>query len=181
MLVLASMILIAVELFLLPGTGIVGVLGIIGFFTGLISLLVNGNITSPDGLDQAGGFAAAMIGAMIAGILGAWWLARRSGGSWIFQRMVLDAQSGISPTTNPVKIQGDFEMKGRSARTVTEMRPSGRIEVDGKIHTARSNEGWINQDVTVIIVGEFGGELEIQAHPDDHKEDPEITNEVKQS
>ena len=35
-LVLASMILIAVELFVLPGTGIVGLLGILGFFTGLI-------------------------------------------------------------------------------------------------------------------------------------------------
>lgn len=181
MLVLASMILIAVELFLLPGTGIVGLLGIIGFFTGLISLLVNGSITSPEGLDEAGGFAAAMIGALIAGILGAWWLARRSGGSWLFQRMILDAQSGISQTTNPVKKQDDFKMKGREARTVTEMRPSGRIDIDGKIHTARSNEGWINQDVAVIIVGEFGGELEIQKHPGDHKEEPESTNEVRQS
>jgi membrane-bound ClpP family serine protease len=72
-------------------------------------------------------------------------------------------------------------MKGRDARTVTEMRPSGRIDIDGKIHTARSNEGWINQDVAVIIVGEFGGELEIQKHPDDHKEEPESTNEVRQS
>ena len=46
-LILAGMAMIATELFLIPGTGIVGLLGVIGFFTGLISLLVNGSLTSP--------------------------------------------------------------------------------------------------------------------------------------
>ena len=57
-------------------------------------------------------------------------------------------------------------MHGKHAVTVTEMRPTGRIEVDGKILTARSNEGWIDQGVKVIVVGEFGGELEIQTPPE---------------
>ena len=176
-LVLASMILIAVELFVLPGTGIVGLLGVIGFFTGLISLLVDGSVTSPQGLDQAGGFIAAMIGAVIAGLLGAWWLARRSGESWLFERLILDTQSGASSTGTPHNQRGDHELAGRQGITLTEMRPSGRVEIDGTIQNARSNEGWMDQGVAVVVVGEFGGELEIHAVPpvDDNKTEEEDT------
>ena len=176
-LVLASMILIAVELFVLPGTGIVGLLGVIGFFTGLISLLVDGSVTSPQGLDQAGGFIAAMVGAVIAGLLGAWWLARRSGESWLFERLILDTQSGASATGTPHNQREDHELAGRQGITLTEMRPSGRIEIDGTIQNARSNEGWMDQGVTVVVVGEFGGELEIHALPpvDDNKTEEEGT------
>ena len=45
------------------------------------------------------------------------------------------------------------------------MRPSGRVEIDGTIQNARSNEGWMDQGVAVVVVGEFGGELEIHAAP----------------
>lgn len=162
-LILASMILIAVELFVLPGTGIVGLLGILGFFTGLIFLLVDGSVTSPQGLDQAGGFVAAMIGAVIAGLLGAWWLARRSGESWLFERLVLDTQSGASSAGTPRNHKVEHELTGRQGITLTEMRPSGRVEIDGTIQNARSNEGWMDQGVTVVVVGQFGGELEIHA------------------
>lgn len=170
-LVLASMILIAVELFVLPGTGIVGLLGVIGFFTGLISLLVDGSVTSPQGIDQAGGFIAAMIGAVIAGLLGAWWLARRSGESWLFERLILDTQSGSSSTGIQRNQRDEHELAGRQGITLTEMRPSGRVEIDGTIQNARSNEGWMDQGVAIVVVGEFGGELEIHAVPpvDDNK------------
>lgn len=170
-LVLASMILIAVELFVLPGTGIVGLLGVIGFFAGLISLLVDGSLTSPQGIDQAGGFVAAMIGAIIAGLLGAWWLARRSGESWLFERLILDTQSGASSTGKPRNRKGEHELTGRQGITITEMRPSGRVEIEGTIQNARSNEGWLDPGVAVVVVGEFGGELEIHAVPpvDDDK------------
>lgn len=162
LLILASMILIAIELFLLPGTGIVGLLGVIGFFSGLISLLVDGSLTSPEGIDQAGSFAAAMIGAVVAGLLGAWWLARRSDGPWLLRRLILETQSGSQSPSGTRKKQVDQKMTGRHGITQTEMRPAGRIEVDGKIHSARSSAGWIDQGVPVIIVGEFGGELEVR-------------------
>ena len=162
LLILASMILIAIELFLLPGTGIVGLLGVIGFFSGLISLLVDGNLTSPEGIDQAGSFAAAMIGAVVAGLLGAWWLARRSDGPWLLRRLILETQSGGQSPSGTRGKQVDQKMTGRHGITQTEMRPAGRIEVDGKIHSARSSAGWIDQGVPVIIVGQFGGELEVR-------------------
>jgi membrane-bound serine protease (ClpP class) len=173
-LVLGGLILIAIELFLLPGTGIVGILGIIGFFTGLISLLVSGNITSPDGIDEAGTFAAAMIGAMIAGIAGAWWLARRSGGSWLFQRMILDDQSGSTPINAPIKNERKAGLIGRTARTITEMRPSGKIGIDGNTYSARSKEGWIEPGTGVLIISEFGGELEVRPLQNDDNPESNI-------
>ena len=124
---------------------------------------MDGSVTSPQGLDQAGGFVAAMIGAVIAGLLGAWWLARRSGESWLFERLVLDTQSGASSAGTPRNHKVEHELTCRQGITLTEMRPSGRVEIDGTIQNARSNEGWMDQGVTVVVVGQFGGELEIHA------------------
>ena len=67
-------------------------------------------------------------------------------------------------------------MAGRHGVTVTEMRPSGRIEVDGSILNARSKEGWLDQGVAVIVTGEFGGEVEICRADEQHDA---LANKVK--
>ena len=53
----------------------------------------------------------------------------------------------------------------------TDLRPSGRIDIDGALRAARSTVGWIDSGSPVRILGEFGGELEVEPLGEGAEED----------
>ena len=167
-LILLGLALIAVELLVTPGIGIVGLLGVCSLLAGTVSLVVTGDLETSEGGDQLVVTIAAVCAALIAGLGLAWWVGKRTGRIGLFGGLVLQEQSG----TNPEGILHHLNAENGSVDgfmgTVTvaetDLRPTGKVKIDGIMHDARSLRGWIPKGTSVIIQNHFGGELEVEPH-----------------
>ncbi len=161
--IVLGLTLIGVELVLMPGIAVAGILGGVFLLVGIVGIMVTADFGTPQANTQIVTAIVAIVGASLAGGVGAWWVARRSGGFWLFRRMVLDAQSATPTTETPVGApRKPLPSVGRSAQTATDLRPSGRIEIDGTLHAARSTTGWIDEGTPVRILRKFAGEFEVE-------------------
>ncbi len=154
----AGLILLGIEIFVIPGFGVAGIAGIAAILTGLIfSLLQN------DGFDlQMTGsveiftalttvlipFTVLIIFLLLYG--------DKLLQSGPFRRLVLqdvqDAAAGYVVATQN-------QYLGRKAQAVTPLRPTGRIQLEGKHHEARAESGFIEAGTEVEVVGQERFEL----------------------
>jgi membrane-bound serine protease (ClpP class) len=160
-LVLGGITLIGIEIVLLPGVGVAGILGTISLMVGLVGVMVTADMGTAEANNQITVAVVAILSALMLGGIGSWWLARRSGGFWLLQRLVLDSQSG-APISVGTPEPEKPALAGLTGRAATDLRPSGRIEVDGVLHSARSTTGWLDQGTPVRVLGEFGGEWNVE-------------------
>ena len=122
--------LIAVEVFVVPGFGIVGILGIIALFVSLF--LAFGSITSA---------LWSIVLALLISILVIVLFWRRFTQSRVWRRLVLehreDKESGYkgTPTYN--------DLVGKRGVTVTPLRPSGTALIEGQRYSVVSDGGFI--------------------------------------
>jgi membrane-bound serine protease (ClpP class) len=154
--------LIAVEIFAIPGFGIAGISGIILALTGLtLSLLENTNFDfSP--VDTTA-FVTALL-TVFLGIFGGFFLS-----IWLSQKILTTTSGPFSKlalqTTQPLEqgyVSIDSSMKslvGKTGKAFTVLRPSGKVEVEGKIYDARASEGFIEKDEMVEITAFWSGQL----------------------
>jgi membrane-bound ClpP family serine protease len=176
LLIFSGLLLIGIEIVLLPGVGVAGVLGAISLIVGLAGVMVTADMGTNEANNQISAAIVAILGACLLGGVGAWWLTRQTGGFWLFNRMILDAQSGQDGTVNATAPEQSASV-GRTALAATDLRPSGRIEIDGALRAARSTVGWIDSGSPVRILGEFAGELEVE--PLNDRTDDEFTERTE--
>ena len=74
-------------------------------------------------------------------------------------------------------MQDSSDLVGRTGQATTDLRPSGRIEIDGVLYSARSTVGWINQDSPVKVTNAFGGDLEVEPLVQDTLDEPRKSSE----
>lgn len=144
--------LIIVELFVIPGFGIAGISGIILLIGGLVMSLL-----SNDGLDFSGvtavrGFEAitivvlSMSGSLILFIAGSKYFAT----SPAFNKMVL--QGSLQKSEGYV-VSPQHEVKaGDKGITVTMLRPSGKVEINGIAYPSTCETGYIEKGVEVEVI-----------------------------
>ena len=61
----------------------------------------------------------------------------------------------------PERVDGS-EFVGVKTTAETDLRPTGKVKIDGIMHDARSLRGWISKGTGVIVRTSFGGELEVE-------------------
>lgn len=156
-----GILLIMLEIFVIPGFGIAGIGGTLLLLWGFFQMLI-GKYPTPDDYNTAyWGLNIGIVTGIIGLILAFQFLTR----SKIFQKIV------------PVKIQkkdegysvskGFENLIGKSGIAETDLRPSGKIEIDGAQYHARSRGDFISSgtDVTVNSVEE--NELIVQKNSED--------------
>lgn len=130
LLVLAGMILVAVEIFALPGTLFVGILGGILVMTGLLLMLlpsISWDLKNPlevDALLSAGArVSASFVLASIIFLVGARFLPQIP----VLNKLVLQTSvgGGGDPAVSP--------LVGKTGLVRTRLAPGGKAEIDGKI------------------------------------------------
>jgi membrane-bound serine protease (ClpP class) len=52
--------------------------------------------------------------------------------------------------------------KGTVAVVVTPLRPFGKVEVDGKVYEATTENEWVDAGEQVVVVGEEGATLQVE-------------------
>ncbi|MFW6043286.1 MAG: NfeD family protein [Marinilabiliaceae bacterium] len=162
--------LIAVEIFAIPGFGLAGVSGIILALTGLVLSLVENRAFDFSLVETEALFTALLT--VFSGIFGGFLIS-----IWLSQKLLTQKTGAFSKlalqTTQPLEegyISIDSSMKkliGRTGRAYSVLRPSGRVEIEGKIYDARAEEGYIEQDEEVKVTAFWSGQLYVRQVDDE--------------
>lgn len=141
--VIAGIILIGVEILVVPGTLIAGMLGAVLLLVGLVGSAVSGDLASTATQEQiVRGGLIVLVGIAVGWIL-AWMLIKRLGGFRGGRGIVLAEADGPPPQM--------VNRIGQIGITLTDLRPSGRIDLNGHAIDAVCSGRWIEAGIEVRI------------------------------
>jgi len=156
LLFLAGLILLTVEIFVIPGFGVAGIAGISLLLFSLVSALLENDgfdfeIANPAGTSVVEALAVVLI--PFATVLTI---------SLLFGEKILQQgplrklilNSTQSTDEGYVIAQRHPEFVGTTAMTLTPLRPSGKIEINGMSYEAKATFGWIDQGQKVEVTGQ---------------------------
>ncbi|HZL12257.1 MAG TPA: NfeD family protein [Prolixibacteraceae bacterium] len=149
-----GLILIALEIFVVPGFGVTGIAGITLAFSGLVlSLVKNVNFTFEQvPMNDLLIALATVLSGTVGGIGLAIYLSQKmfTAETGRFSHLSLhqvmkieDGYVGIDPEL--------LQLNGKHGVAATTLRPSGKINIDGKIYDAMAEVGMIEKGTTVIV------------------------------
>ncbi|OYT11800.1 MAG: serine protease [Bacteroidetes bacterium 4572_112] len=154
-----GLILIMLEIFIIPGFGIAGVMGIIMVIVGLVLSLLY-NVVFDFSLVTDNAIMEAVFVVMIA-VFGAMILTY-----FAIKHVFYNSKYGLSLSTQMKSDDGytstEIDMKsliGKKATAATILRPSGRVYIDGVKYDAICRESYIDKSTEVEIIDFVNGQL----------------------
>lgn len=145
-----GLIFIVFELFVVPGFGIPGILGILFVLSALVLAMVGNVRFNFEGVPLREAFRAVMtvLGGMGMGMMLIIYLSSRIGKRGFLRNVALntDQEGYISVSMEPLTLVG------KSGIAATDLRPSGRVEVDGEFYDANSLKGFIDKGDNVVVI-----------------------------
>jgi membrane-bound serine protease (ClpP class) len=148
-----GIILLAVEIFAIPGFGVAGIAGIVLMITGLTLAMIDNIVWEFEGAGLEPFIKSLFLvvfSAFLALVISIT-LSRKLLDTSIFSHLVL------SSTQNKDEGYSSFDskfsdLKGRSGIAATSLRPSGRVEIDYEQYDAKSLVGFIDRGEKVKVV-----------------------------
>jgi membrane-bound serine protease (ClpP class) len=157
LLFVAGVVLVIIEIFFVPGFGVPGVLGLICVITALVLALIG----MPINVSFKTGLLAEAMTRVLLSLLGAFVLAlvlMRALSRTAFGRALVleDAERGFlsAPTAS--------DLVGRVGEALTDLRPAGKIIIDGERHEATSERAFIAHGSRVRVIGRDGPALVVR-------------------
>jgi membrane-bound serine protease (ClpP class) len=157
-----GLILIAVEIFVLPGFGIAGISGITLTVGSLILIMVDNDFFNFDlvpGHALASAVLATFTG-MLGGTILLFVVAPRLANTRFYKKVALtttqDRDKGYTASffTEP--------MKGKTGTAHTVLRPSGKIMIDNKIYDAYTQGDYIERGAPIQVIGDETTSLKVK-------------------
>jgi membrane-bound serine protease (ClpP class) len=143
LIVMAGVVLVCVEMFVLPGFGVAGILGLLAMVAGVVMVL--GGPTPGVG-DAALATFAVVSAATLLGVAGWAIAASRRGGYRALFGETLDRDGGyLAALPRP-------ELEGLDGVALTDLRPAGTAEVAGERLDVVSDGGWIDAGTPVRVL-----------------------------
>jgi len=154
LLFLVGLILIALEIFVIPGFGIAGISGVLLVFVALVLSLIENVVFDFEPVDTQRLGVAIMT--VVVGIFGGFILSLYLGNK------LFSAQSGpfknlALSTVQDVKdgylnVDASFiALKGKSGTAQTVLRPGGKVLIDGEVYDAVAESGFIDRNETIVV------------------------------
>jgi membrane-bound serine protease (ClpP class) len=158
-----GLILLVLEIFVIPGFGVAGIIGFICIFAGLtLSLINNSEFGLPGGIMEAMG--SVLFRVMIT-VLIAFTLLFTVGGSIfnfpIFNKMVLNTDQK-SEEGFTIKQQEQVNLIGKEGLAITDLRPSGKVEIDNNSYDAIADSEFISKGEMVYITKVEGYSIKVK-------------------
>lgn len=161
LLFLAGVILVVIEIFFVPGFGVPGVLGLIC----VISALVLSLIGMPLDVSFETGLLADAMTRVLLSLLGAFVLAlvamRVLSRTEFGRALVLETAEAGWISAPPAS-----DLVGRVGEALTDLRPAGKVVIEGKRYEASSERQFIAQGARVRVIGKEGPELIVRPEGD---------------
>jgi membrane-bound serine protease (ClpP class) len=160
---IVGVILIAVEIFAIPGFGVTGVLGLILMITGLTLSMVDnidpGNFNVS--MMQITKALTVVVIAFFLAITGSIYLSKRLFTSHAFGHLALKKtqQKGEGYTSASSVYQS---MIGREGLAYTTLRPAGKVMIDNELFDATARTGLIDKGETIRVVGYSSAQLVVK-------------------
>ncbi|MDE6927280.1 MAG: nodulation protein NfeD [Muribaculaceae bacterium] len=148
---IAGVVLIALEIFIIPGFGVCGVSGIASIFIALCAALLDtDNIAGVTTSQILTSCMVVVVGLLMAiGLV--WYLTSSHGPRWVRRSSELMTELKVSDGFVGVDMSL-AELVGSMAVTATMMRPAGKIVVNGNIYDAVAANGYIDEGESVRVV-----------------------------
>ena len=144
-----GLILIVFEIFVFPGFGVPGILGIIAIFAGLILAMVgNVNLNFEDvALHEMGRAILVVFCGLVMGTSLVFLMSSRIGKRGMFRRVALaaDQEGFVGVSMEPASLVG------KTGIAATGLRPSGKVTIDGELYDAVSMKGFIEKGDEVVV------------------------------
>ena len=151
---IVGVLLIAVEIFVIPGFGVAGVLGVSFMFIGLVLSLIENVNFSFEGVEMHGVGVAVLT--VVFGVSGGFILSLYLGKRLFtattgpFRNFALNTVQPVEEGFVSVDIEL-FKLKGKTGITQTVLRPGGKIIIEGDIYDAVAENGFIDKDEQVFV------------------------------
>ena len=176
LLFLLGLTLLLIEVFVIPGFGLIGVAGVIAMFTGLVLMVVpsTGHGPIPMPAPEMGQRLQDSLMYTLVGILGSaaafYYITKYFGSIPVLNKLVLKAP-GSRDTDRHISgdeaVGGGHVHTGALGRVVTKLRPSGRAQIDGRLVDVMSVGEWIEPGKPVRVVEVHGNRIVVEAAPSD--------------
>lgn len=148
LLFIVGILLIAAELFIIPGFGVAGISGIILVVGGLtLSLLNNKDFDFKDitSSEFAEATLTVLVG-LVAGFVLMIWLSNKIGNAGIFRKIALHANLEDSISSPNLTF-----LVGKEGTASTILRLSGKVLIDGEIYDGVSESGFIEKGAKIKV------------------------------
>ena len=158
LLVSLGVVLVAIEVFVLPGFTVAGLAGIVALVTGLGMTLVGAGATSNAIIVALGRVAISILVAMAAAFALLRLLPRLPFG----RRLVL--QTGMRTDLGYVSApESDHQWLGRTGTALSPLRPAGIAEIDGARVDVVSDGGFIDAGTPILVTRVDGNRIVVRA------------------
>lgn len=123
----AGLLLLALEVLVIPGFGVAGVLGIVAIIGGLVLSMIGPGDTPRFMLEATGRVVVSLLAALVASLLLLRWIPRLPFGRRLILERGLSSSQGYASAP-----EGDARLLGKQGRASTVLRPAGIAEIDGQ-------------------------------------------------
>ncbi len=168
--IVAGVICLAIEAFVVPGFGFFGVVGLIALFGGLIGSFVStgGAMSNPDmQRDLTTGAVTVLLAFITAGI--GWWLLVKNAQSLpIFDKFLLSGASGVGGMPQKTMLHAIVPDEGAvrigsEGITTTPLYPVGQADIEGEIVDVYSAFGFLESGVRVRVISATKMRIDVEA------------------
>jgi membrane-bound serine protease (ClpP class) len=165
---IAGLILIAVEVFVIPGFGVAGALGITFTIISLTLSLIDNVKFNFENVDSSNIVTALLtvVVSLFLGLLLALWGSRKmfTANSGPFHSLALntfqDKQKGFISYDN----KHQSELVGKKGVAQTILRPSGKVIVENEYWDAKAEYGFIDKGEKILVVKQESGQLYVEKY-----------------
>lgn len=158
-----GIILILVEIFVIPGFGVTGVLGIIFVTAGLILSLVNNDWFDFDRVptSQLGIAALTVFLSLVFSIGLIAFISIKIGTKGMFKSFALDATQEVDKGF--VGVESTLkDYVGKTGVAMTDLRPSGKVQLEGDVFDAVAESGYIESGTNIRVTNSSSAQLYVK-------------------
>jgi len=157
-----GLVLIALEVFVIPGFGVAGFAGITITVAALVLIMINNDSFDFEFVpmnDILVAFAAAM-GGLLGGVVLLFVGGSRLANTKFYKRIALtDTQERAEGYTSNFNTT---VMKGKNGIAQTVLRPSGKVMIEGQLYDAFTRGEFIDKGQPVEVISETGSSLQVK-------------------
>ena len=158
---IAGIVLMALEIFVIPGFGVAGICGIIAIAASLVGAMLD--YSAIEGIDMSGLGQACLtlLSGIVLSVLLIWLLLSKHGpkcfkksGGLTLEQNLGDDYIGVDTSL--------VELIGTNGVAITDLRPAGKVEIDGKRYDATSTGDYIPTGTNIKVVKYEAAQLYIE-------------------
>lgn len=161
---IVGVVLIAVEIFAIPGFGVAGILGIAGIIAGLTFGMIDKinfrfGPSPVEGNTIIAAFAIVLLSMLTAFFLSIWGSKKLLTSNRLLGRLALQKVQERDEGYVSVDLKKQKSVIGKTGIAHTVLRPSGKVMIDNEIYDAKSEVAYIEKGDKIIVKREESGQL----------------------